>query len=309
MKIYLDTWTIQNWSTGNLLDDREKQFLNSLFDSTEHQVILSVIHLSEISARQDKKEAIKIASLLDKLPNKLWIKNPEDLIISEIKQAYNHYKKRPLFNTIPFVNSPVHTLSADENALSIRLDGSNLSIEDLISSFSDPNEENKFRSKFNTIIPNWASDNTTIAQSFSKSSWPNEIQEKLKTTLLEIIIKNQLIPGQDLKTDEFIDFLIANPMLISALYFPFYLQHFLHRNSRKFKLSDIGDLLICSFIDYIDQIILDNKKYQQAKQALNSMLGLQKIKSNFLSKLNKSVNELIGKLEVLRKEKDQKVQF
>jgi PIN domain nuclease of toxin-antitoxin system len=86
MKIYLDTWVIQNWFTGNLLDD-EKRFLDNFIYSGEHEVVLSQVHLWEISARSDKAQAIKIGNMLDKISRKLWVKNSNELKISAMKYA------------------------------------------------------------------------------------------------------------------------------------------------------------------------------------------------------------------------------
>jgi hypothetical protein len=161
MKIYLDTSHLQKWQQETLSKE-DISILNTLRDSRKSTFVLSIVHIFDISDREDNINAINIAKFLDQLPRK-WLRNPVDLKREEIKDAVKRFKNDNIhhINIKPFVNDYVDTLESEPStALIIPLMRRGSSIETIMTDLVSNPIENRQGSLTIEHLRQWASNNS-----------------------------------------------------------------------------------------------------------------------------------------------------
>jgi hypothetical protein len=288
MDIYLDTSHLQKWQRKTLsIKDVKK--LDSLKKTQHTHFIISLAHIYDIIDREDKIKAIELARFLDDLPIK-WLRNAVDLKREEVKNALKCYEMQQASQINPFVVDYVDTLEPEpSSALIISLMRRGSSIETIVSDLMSVTLPERQGSLTKKQIKGWAYNNVIIIDKMPNADAKGkEMQKNLGRILSEDIItfklaeavinavitkqqNNAILSSQRIgSVDCFVNWLLKNPVLISNICFPYYTQHFMHRDKQlTWKKSHFEDLNHLSALPYVDYVSVDKQIRGFAKQALS----------------------------------------
>jgi len=209
-------------------------------------------------------------------------------------------KNAPSIN--PFVTDYVETLDPDPcTSVKIRIDYRGSSIEKFVTELISSDITKQQGSVTKEKLHNWAHINTDLISKMPNNQVKNKkMQENLCRVLkddikrfnlfqdiAEAVIKDAIIDP----IDEFISWLIKNPLLISSMVFPYYTQHFMHKNvTMEWKKSHIDDLSHLAALPYVSYLSVDNQIKSYALEALK--YSEHHMPDNWRTKLITSVSEI-----------------